>query len=71
MSMIKTLFQASLLGHLYCVNNGSLRNELGSKVRTPFDALEAWFKIEPKLFKISSDAFRAYAIEKLEQRGET
>ena len=49
----------------------SLRKELGSKVRTPFDALECWFKLEPKLFKISPSVFQAIAFQKLEQRGET
>jgi len=60
-----------LLFYIFTRRHGSLRKELGSKVRTPFDAIETWFKIEPKLFKISPDAFRAYAIRKLEQRGET
>jgi transposase-like protein len=60
-----------LLFYIFTRRHGSLRKELGSKVRTPFDAIEAWFNLEPKLFKISPDEFRAYAIRKLEQRGET
>jgi transposase-like protein len=60
-----------LLFYLFTRRHSSLKKELGSKIRTPFDALECWFKIEPQLFKISPDGFRAYAIDKLEQRGET
>jgi len=61
-----------MLFYLFTRRHGSLKKELGSKVRTPFDALECWFKIEPKLFKISPNVFfRAYAMAKLEQRGET
>ena len=60
-----------LLFYIFTRRHGSLRKELGSKVRTPFDAIEAWFNLEPKLFKISPDEFWAYAIRKLEQRGET
>jgi len=51
--------------------HGSLRRELGAKVKTPFDAMQSWFEIKPELFKISPNEFRAYAINKLEQRGET
>ena len=60
-----------LLFYLFTRRHGSLRKELGSKVRTPFDALECWFKLEPKLFKISPSVFQAIAFQKLEQRGET
>ena len=60
-----------LLFYIFSRRHGSLRKELGSKVRTPFDAVEVWFKLEPELFKISPDEFQAYAIGKLEQRGET
>jgi transposase InsO family protein len=55
-----------LLFYLFTRRHGSLRRELGVKVRTPFDAIESWFKIKPELFKISPDEFRAYAIRKLE-----
>ena len=60
-----------LLFYIFTRRHGSLRTELNSKVRTPFNALSYWFNIEPELFKISPDAFRAYAIGILEQRGET
>lgn len=46
--------------------HGSLRKEL--KVRTPFDAVQSWFQTKPEIFKISPDAFRAYAFDKVEQR---
>ncbi len=60
-----------LIFYLFTRRHGSLRRELGAKVRTPFDAMQSWFKVKPELFKISPDEFRAYAIGKLEQRGET
>jgi transposase InsO family protein len=60
-----------LLFYLFTRRHGSLRRELGAHVRTPFDAIESWFQIKPELFKISPDEFRAYAVGKLEQRGET
>jgi len=50
-----------LLFYIFIRRHGSLRTELNSKVRTPFDALSYWFNIEPELFKISPDAFRADA----------
>lgn len=60
-----------LLFYLFTRRHGSLRRELGAKVRTPFDAMQSWFKVKPELFKISPDVFQSYAIKKLEQRGET
>jgi transposase InsO family protein len=60
-----------LLFYLFTRRHGSLRKELGVHVRTPFDAIECWFKIEPELFKISPSIFQAMALQKLEQRGET
>ena len=60
-----------LIFYLFTRRHGSLRKELGAKVRTPFDAMQSWFKIKPELFKISPDAFQAFALDKLEQRGET
>jgi transposase InsO family protein len=59
-----------LLFYLFTRRHGSLRKELGVHVRTPFDAIECWFKIEPELFKISPSVFQAMALQKLEQRGE-
>jgi len=60
-----------LLFYLFTRRHGSLRKELGVHVRTPFDAIECWFKLEPELFKISPSVFQAMALQKLEQRGET
>ena len=60
-----------LIFYLFTRRHGSLRKELGAKVRTPFDAMQSWFKIKPELFKISPDGFQAFALDKLEQRGET
>ncbi len=40
--------------------HGSLRKEL--KVRTPYEAVQSWFKTEPKIFKISPDEFYAIAL---------
>ena len=60
-----------LLFYLFTRRHGSLRKELGAKVRTPFDAIQSWFNIKPELFKISPDEFRDYAIAKLEQRAKT
>ena len=36
--------------------HGSLRKEL--KVRTPFEAVESWFKIKPEIFKILPSMFK-------------
>ena len=44
-----------LLFYLFTRRHGSLRKELGAKVRTPFDAIQSWFNIKPELFKISPD----------------
>ena len=60
-----------LIFYLFTRRHGSLRKELGAKVRTPFDAMGSWFQVKPELFKISPNEFQAYAIEKLEQRCET
>jgi len=37
--------------------HGSLRREL--KVRTPFEALQCWYRINPEIFRKSPDMFRA------------
>jgi transposase InsO family protein len=58
-----------LLYYNFNRRHGSLRKEL--KVRTPFEALQSWFQTKPEIFKISPDAFRAYAFNEVEQRGET
>lgn len=49
--------------------HGGLKKEL--KVRTPFDALNVWYKLSPELFKISPDEFRAIHDPKMQQRCET
>ncbi len=36
--------------------HGSLRKELD--VKTPFQAIEKWYQIEPELFKITPDEFK-------------
>ena len=41
--------------------HGSLKREL--KVRTPFDALECWYRIEPDIFRKSPDMFRAVLLK--------
>ncbi|MDQ7090367.1 MAG: DDE-type integrase/transposase/recombinase [Methylococcales bacterium] len=65
---LKESLNKFLLYYLFTRRHGSLRREL--KVRTPYEAMESWFKTKPELFKISPDEFRANAFEKLEQRGE-
>ncbi|SFV63466.1 Mobile element protein [hydrothermal vent metagenome] len=60
-----------LIFYLFIRRHSSLRRELGANVRTPFDAMQSWFKVKPELFKISPDEFRAYALDKLEQCCET
>ncbi|MFT5795785.1 MAG: hypothetical protein ACI9W5_000746, partial [Ulvibacter sp.] len=35
---------------------GSLKKELN--VRTPFDALEKWYKLDPDLFRVNPEEFR-------------
>jgi len=49
--------------------HGSLRKEL--QVRTPFEAVQSWFKIKPEIFKILPDDFQEMAFERMVQRGET
>ncbi len=42
--------------------HGSLRREL--KVRTPFEALQCWYRINPEIFRKSPDMFRADLLKK-------
>ena len=44
--------------------HGSLKKELN--VRTPFDALEKWYKLEPDIFRKTPEEFRNMAYEKIE-----
>ena len=67
--LVKSILEWEWFFHILRAN-GTIKNST-AKVRTPFDAMQSWFKIKPELFKISPDEFRAYAIDKLEQRGET
>ena len=46
--------------------HGSLKREL--KVRTPFEALQCWYRINPEIFRKSPDMFRA---ELLKNHGTT
>jgi len=58
-----------LLYYNFNRRHGSLRKEL--KVKTAFEAVQSWFQMKPELFKILPDEFRAYAFDKVEQRGGT
>ena len=49
--------------------HGGLVKEL--KIRTPCDAIEEWFKIEPNLFKSTVNVFHVTALNGMVQRGET
>jgi transposase InsO family protein len=58
-----------LLYYLFTRRHGSLRKEL--KVRTPFEALEYWYNLEPELFRKHPEMFKAEAMLWLQQRGGT
>ncbi len=49
--------------------HSSLRREL--KVRTPFEALQCWYRIDPEIFRKSPDMFRADLLKIMVQRSET
>jgi transposase-like protein len=53
-----------LLYYNFTRRHGSLKRELN--VRTPFDALEKWYDLEPDLFKVNPEEFRNMAIKKIE-----
>jgi transposase InsO family protein len=53
-----------LIYYIFTRGHSGLRREL--KVRTPYEALEAWFVTKPELFKISPHEFRAKAMARLE-----
>ena len=57
-----------LLYYIFTRRHGSLVKEL--KVKTPFEAVESWFKTKPEIFKIAPDVFRDIAFNMV-QRGET
>ena len=58
-----------LLYYLFSRRHGSLKRELN--VRTPYEALQSWYNLEPKLFTKHPEKFRADAILWLQQRGGT
>jgi len=58
-----------LLYYLFSRRHGSLKRELN--VRTPYEALQSWYNLEPKLFKKHPEKFRADAILWLQQRSGT
>ena len=66
--MVKDL-DKFLIYYLFNRRHGSLRKELN--VRTPYEALESWYNLEPKLFTRHPEKFRADAILWLQQRGGT
>ena len=49
--------------------HGGLRREL--KVRTPFEALQCWYRINPEFFRKSPDMFRTDLLKIMVQRSET
>lgn len=58
-----------LLFYLFSRRHGSLSKEL--RVRTPFEALQYWYNLEPDLFKKHPEMFKADALLWLQQRGGT
>lgn len=55
-----------LLYYNFNRRHGSLKKELN--VRTPFDALEKWYNLEPDLFKVNPKDFKNMAIKKIEDK---
>jgi len=53
----KTELKADLDKFLVYYNLNRRHREL--KVRTPFEALQSWYRIKPKIFRKSPDMFRA------------
>lgn len=47
---------AFLVHYMLYRRHGSLRKELN--VKTPFDAIEKWFEINPKIFKKTPSQFK-------------
>jgi transposase InsO family protein len=58
-----------LLSYTFFRRHGSLQKELN--VKTPFDALQKWYNLEPLLFHTTPECFEHYVFELLKQRGET
>ena len=53
-----------LLYYNFNRRHGSLKRELN--VRTPFEALEKWYQLDPDLFKVNPEEFRNMATKKIE-----
>lgn len=58
-----------LLFYLFVRRHGSLKRELN--VRTPYEALQSWYNLEPEIFKKHPEKFKADALLWLQQRGGT
>jgi transposase-like protein len=58
-----------LLYYLFSRRHGSLKKELN--VRTPYEALQSWYNLDPTIFTKHPEKFRADAILWLQQRGGT
>jgi transposase InsO family protein len=58
-----------LLYYLFSRRHGSLKRELN--VRTPYEALQCWYNLDPTIFTKHPEKFRADAILWLQQRGGT
>lgn len=58
-----------LLYYLFARRHGSLKRELN--VRTPYEALQCWYNLEPDLFRKHPEMFKADATLCLQQRGGT
>jgi len=66
---LKTDLDKFLIFYNFNRRHGSLRREL--KVRTPFEAVQCWYRIKPEIFKKSPDMFQADLLKLMVQRGET
>lgn len=65
---LKTDLDKFLVFYNFNRRHGSLKREL--KVRTPFEALQCWYRIKPEIFKKPPDMFRADLLKFMEQPGE-
>ncbi len=58
-----------LLYYLFHRRHGSLQQEL--KVKTPFEALQYWYNLDPDLFDKPPEIFKAHTLHLFQQCGET
>ena len=58
-----------LLYYLFTRRHGSLRKEL--KIKTPYEALEYWYNLEPSIFHVTPEVFKSKTLSRLEQPGGT